>query len=66
MSLTPAAEILAVVQALPAPIVRLVLYVVRAIASSDDPTRTALRAAKAAASREATDEALKQILGGGR
>ncbi len=63
MSLSPAGEILAIVQALPGPVVDLVLYVCKAIASSDDPKRTALRAAQAAASKAATDEALKRILG---
>jgi hypothetical protein len=63
MSLSPAGEILAIVQALPAPVVELVLYVVKAISASDDPKRTALRAAQAAASKAATDEALKKVLG---
>ncbi len=47
----------------PAPVVRVVVEVVKAILASPDPARAAKRAALAASSEEASEAALKRLLG---
>ena len=48
---------------LAAPVLRILVAVVQAVATSSDPLRTAKRALAAASSEEASEAALKKILG---
>jgi len=56
-------QILGLVRPLSAPVLRVLVAVVQAVATSSDPLRTAKRALAAASSEEASEAALKKILG---
>jgi hypothetical protein len=56
-------DIVSALNKVPAPVIRIVVAIVKAIASSPDPLRAAKRAAAAAASEEATEGLLKRLLG---
>jgi hypothetical protein len=56
------ADIAKLASKLPAPVLLLVKALIRAIATSDDPARAALRAAKAVGAKAAIDAALRQTL----
>lgn len=56
------ADMAKVASKLPEPVLLLVRALIRAIASSDDPQRAAIRAAKAAGAKQAIDAALRKTL----
>ena len=56
-------QLLSVARPLAAPVLRILVAVVQAIATSPDPLRAAKRALAAASSEEASEAALKKILG---
>ena len=56
-------QLLSVARPLAAPVLRILLAVVQAVAASPDPLRAAKRALAAASSEEGSEAALKKILG---
>ncbi len=58
-------ELLGIARPLASPVLRVLVAVARAIVGSSDPLRTAKRALAAASSEEASEAALKKILGRG-
>jgi hypothetical protein len=56
-------DIVSSLSKIPAPVIRIVVAIVKAIANSPDPLRAAKRAASAAASEEASEGVLRRLLG---
>jgi hypothetical protein len=56
-------ELLSLARPLAGPVLRVLVAIVRAISKSSDPLRAAKRALAAASSEEASEAALKKLLG---